>query len=170
MGRSLSSRGAATLTRGKFHAQSLRLQGDFLTKNHSYARRIRAWRGLRRPKQKLRLNNQFISHIIENVGSERVSRIGVQSIPTRARGDARGFFSVLTSPSPSPCVPKELLPDQDTAIYEQTLHISTPDCCLLDSSIPYLPQRVNTQLLEQCVYSLHPRIPVGVIILRNPTP
>ena len=37
-------------------------------------------------------NNQFISHIIENVGSERVSRIGVQSIPTRARGDARGFF------------------------------------------------------------------------------
>ena len=94
MGRSLSSRGAATLTRGKFHAQSLRLQGDFLTKNHSCARRIRAWRGLRRPKQKLPLfpNNQFISCTIENVGSAWVSRIGVRSIPARARENDRGFF------------------------------------------------------------------------------
>ena len=136
--------------------EGMRLHGvsvfrePYLIESYSCTRRIRRWRGLRHPKQKLPLfpNNQFISCTIENVDSAWVSRIGVRSIPARARENDSGFFSVLTSPSPSPCVPKELLPDQDTAIYQQILHTSTPDCCLLASSIPCLPQRVNTQLLE----------------------
>ena len=138
--------------------EGMRLHGvsvfrePYLIESYSCTRRIRRWRGLRRlklrhSKQKLPLfpNNQFISCTIENVDSAWVSRIGVRSILARARGNDRGFFSVLASPSPSPCVPRELLPDQDTAIY---LHTNTSDCCLLASSIPCLPERVDTQLLE----------------------
>ena len=37
--------------------------------------------------------------------------------PRTCEGKRSRIFSVLASPSPSPCVPKELLADQDTAIY-----------------------------------------------------
>ena len=65
-----------------------------LIESYSCARRIRRWRGLRHPKQKLPLfpNNQFISCTIENVDSAWVSRIGVRSIPARARENDSGFF------------------------------------------------------------------------------
>ena len=66
----------------------------YLIESYSCTRRIRRWRGLRHPKQKLPLfpNNQFISCTIENVDSAWVSRIGVRSIPARARENDSGFF------------------------------------------------------------------------------
>ena len=97
------------------------------------------------------LSSQIInsSHVPQKMLTVRASLASVSNPSPHARGETiADFFSVLSSPSPSPCVPKELLPDQDTAMYEQTLHVSTPDRCLLVSSIPCLPQRVNTQPLE----------------------
>ena len=109
------------------------------------------------PKQKLPLfpNNQFISCTIENVDSACVSRIGVRSIPARARGNDSGFFIRPHQPKSIPRVCRKSC-CRTTAIYQQILHTSTPDCCLLASSIPCLSQRVNIQLLEN-VFTLYIR-------------
>ena len=107
----------------------------YLIESYSCARRIRRWRGLRHPKQKLPLfpNNQFISCTIENVDSAWVSRIGVRSIPARARGNYRGFF---------PSSPAQVHP-----------RVCRKSCCRIKTQ-PFI-NRFSTPALRIVVYLPH---------------
>ena len=107
------------------------------TKNHSCARRIRGRRGLRHPKQKLPLfpNSQFISHIIENVGSECVSRIGVRSTSPHVRGETLADF----------------FPSSPAQVH---LRVCRKSCCRIKTQ-PFT-NRLSTSALRIAAYLPHP--------------